>query len=884
MDDQLLIIDTRIPARIQGLVTRPRLVQEIEQALGETRVVLLAAPAGYGKTALLTEWAHATSRSVAWLTVEPEQNDPERLLRYLATSWSAADPKVLRSAVGLLLESASPALDLVARAMANYALLAKVPVTFVLDDLHLIQEPAAAGLLLFLVEHLPPEFRFIVAVRSEPGILAPRLRVRQRLHTIGPAQLAFSAEETKSFFASSRGHTLSDDEIARVQEQCQGWAAALQLVAQASATRSATPGALAGDHREIREYLTAEVLAELDEATRRFLEQISVLDQLCAPLCDAVTAGTNSRAMLDRLERANVFLQPLDAERAWYRLHPLMLEALHRDLQVSPELDEPGLHVRAGHWFLQQKMIDEAFRHAVAAGDPRLVAQIAESYVVMKLESGEYRTVQGWVESVPDDWYAACPELNFLRIAFLVFSGDAAGSIAIMDELDARLHQDPGDAAIRLSAKMAVARCAIACFLDEVPQAEAYAARALRDLDVEDVTYRANTHHALADTYRRHSRWDDAMRHYRQVLDLAHDPAFPLRSAHVYGAVADLELRQGHLHEAARFWQKDIAAIQRQQSWGKLPVPIIGWAHIRYGELLYEWNTLDDAARELERGLERAELGGDARAMIAGYLLASRLRLATGDLPAALDYVKRAEALSEHAPYPEWLSKIDRTRALVFVHQGAAAAAREWWMRTRSMAELATRPENQEGYLGLAHLMTVFGDDDDRADARLILSNQLVQAENEGRLGIEVEALALLALSHQAAGNDAEALIAIERALRLAEPEGPVRLFLDLGAPLAELLHKAERRRVLSPYGAKLRAASMRVIPRSTGRLVETLSERELEILRLAAAGLTNRETGDRLYISAETVKTHLGNVYAKLGVHRRTEAVARARELGLLH
>ncbi|HET9662515.1 MAG TPA: LuxR C-terminal-related transcriptional regulator, partial [Thermomicrobiales bacterium] len=872
-----------IPPRPPGLLARERLVEEIERNLVDSRLILVAAPAGYGKTTILTEWAHTTSRAVAWLNVEPEQNDPERLLRYLATSWSVADPKVLRSAVGLLLESSLPALDLVARAMANYALLAEIPVAFVLDDLHLIRDPASCDLLRFLLEHLPPEFRFIVAARSQPGMLAPRLRVRQRLFAIGPTELAFSTEETTSFFVRSRGQALSDDEIGRVQEQCEGWAAGLQLMAQSSATRSGAPGAFTGDHREIREYLTAEVLGELDDATRQFLEQISMLDQFCAPLCDAVTARTNSREILDRIERANLFLQPLDAERAWYRLHPLLRDALGRDLQMSPELDEPDLHIRAGHWFLQQKMIDEAFRHAVAAANPGLVAQIAESYVVMKLESGEYRTVQRWVESVPDDWYAACPELNILRIAFLVFSGDVEGSIAIMDELDTRIHLDSGETAVRLGAKMATARCAIACFLDQVPQAEAYAARALRDLDVDDVTFRANTHHALADTYRRHSRWDDAMSHYRHVLDLAHDPAFPVRSAHVYGAVADLELRQGHLHEAASLWQKDIAAIQRQWSWGKLPVPIIGWAYIRYGELLYEWNALDDATRELERGLERAELGGDARAMIAGYLLMSRLRLCAGDLPAAADYVNRAEALSAHAPYPEWLSKLDRTRALVYVHQGDAAAAREWWMRTRSRTELAARPENQEGYLGLTHLMVVFGDDDDRADVRQILSNLIVQAKSEGRLGVEVEALALLALSHQADGNDADALIAIERALRLAEPEGPVRLFLDLGAPLAELLHKAERRRVLSSYGVRLRAAGMRVIPRPAHGLVEPLSERELEILRLAAAGLTNRETGDRLFISAETVKSHLGNVYAKLGVHRRTEAAARARELGLL-
>jgi LuxR family maltose regulon positive regulatory protein len=879
MDGQLLAINTRIPPRRPGLVSRPRLIEAIEAALDGTSIVLISAPAGSGKTTLLTDWAHATNRSVAWLTVEPEQNDPELLLRYLAIAWKAVDPEVGQATAGLMLESMEPDVELATRALANFAARASTPVTFALDDLHLIQDSAACATLTFLIEHLPPEFKLVAACRSEPALPLSRWGVRGRMRELGPSELAFRIEETRQFVETTLVRDVDEDELAVLQATTEGWVAGLRLC-----TGEGPAGSGPRARREIGDYLGDEVLAGLDPATRRFLLQVSVLDRLSGPLCDAVTGGTASQAALDRLERENLFLQPLDADRTWYRLHPLLVEALRRELAMSTGLDEPVLHARAAQWFLEQRVVDEAFQHAVAGGDPRLVAQIAESYVVIKLESGEYRTVQGWVESVPDDWYAACPELNFLRIAFLVFSGDIEGSIAIMNELDTRLELDSSDAAVRLSAKMAVARCAIACFQDEVPTAEAYAARALRDLDAEDVTFRANTHHALADTYRRHGRWDEAMRHYRQVLDLAHDPAFPLRSAHVYGAVADLELRQGHLHEAARLWQKAIAAIQRQESWGRLPVPIIGWAYIRYAELLYEWNLLDDAARELERGLERAELGGDGRAMIAGYLLASRLRMAAGDLPAAGNYLKQAEALWEHAPYPEWLSKLDRTRALIFVHQGDAAAARAWWIRTRSSAELARRPENQEVYLGLAHLLTVFGGDADQADARLILTDQLDQAETEGRLGIEVEALALLAMAHLAEGDDAEALIAMERALRVAEPEAPVRLFLDLGAPLGELLHKAERRRVLSPYGARLRAASMRPISRPASQLVEPLSERELEILRLAAAGLTNRETGDRLYISAETVKTHLGNVYAKLGVHRRTEAAARARDLGLLH
>ncbi len=298
-------------------------------------------------------------------------------------------------------------------------------------------------------------------------------------------------------------------------------------------------------------------------------------------------------------------------------------------------------------------MIDEAFQHAVAGGDLKLAAYLAESYTVIKLESGEFRTIQRWIETVPEAWYRSSPEFTIMPMALSVFSGNVDAGLRIMDEVEARLEEDSGPHARRLGAKIAVGRCAVACFRDEVQLAEAYAARALRDLDADDVTYRANTHHALADTYRRHGRWEEARRHYLQVLDLATDPSLPRRAAHVYGGLADLALRQGHLHEAASFWRKDIASIERDLNWGKLPVPIIGWAYIRHGELLYEWNRLDEARSELARGLERAELGGDARALIAGYLLATRMRMAEGDLAGAHGFLQRAEELFDAPPYPE---------------------------------------------------------------------------------------------------------------------------------------------------------------------------------------------------------------------------------------
>ncbi len=883
MDDQLLIIDTRIPARMQGLITRPRLVQDIEQGLGEARMVLLAAPAGYGKTALLTEWAHATDRPVAWLTLEAEQNNAHQLLRYLAAAWSVVDPSLLDSAVGLLLETFDADVDLMARTMANYALLSATSLVFVLDDLHLIQTPAAAGMLMFLIDHFPADVRFVAACRSDISLPRSRLRVRHHMKEIGPDRLAFRLEETIRLFEQAHRPALSESEIAFVQERCGGWIAGLQLLAQSDTARTGDLAGMLGAQGAIARYFVEEVLGALDEESRRFLLQVCVLEQLCPELCDAVTGTRTSQTTLDALERANFFLQPMDAGRTWYRLHPLLVEALRHQLRAPLPQDEPILHGRAARWLLAQGMIDEAFRHAVAGGDRDLAVQIVESYVVMKLESGEYRAIQGWLEIVPEAWYGERPELSILPMVFSVFSGDVDGALRLIDQLDARLATAQDRASERLRAKLAVGRCAIACFMDEVPKAEAYAATALRDLDAGDVTFRANTHHALADTYRRHGRWSEARSQYLQVLEFGNDPAVFRRSAHVYGALADLELRQGHLRAAESYWQKDIATIRGQENWGKLPAPVIGWAFIRHGELLYEWNRLDEARSELERGMERAELGGDSRAMIAGYLLASRLRLAAADLDGATGYLEQAATLVERARYPEWLSRVDRLQALLFSHRNDAAAALDWCRHIGFGDALRERPDNQESFLGLAQLLIQFGGDLERRRVRAMLADQRMQAETEGRRGIQVETLALEAIERQSAGYESEALIAFDQALRMAETERPVRLLIDLGPPVRRLLERAGQRGALSEYGSLLLAASARTPMLSGGQMVEPLSERELEILRLVAAGLTNREVGDRLYISDETVKKHLANIYGKLQVHRRIEAAVRARELGLL-
>jgi LuxR family maltose regulon positive regulatory protein len=354
----------------------------------------------------------------------------------------------------------------------------------------------------------------------------------------------------------------------------------------------------------------------------------------------------------------------------------------------------------------------------------------------------------------------------------------------------------------------------------------------------------------------------------------------------VFGALADLALRQGHLREAATYWRKALAAIEEQENWGRLPLPVIGWVYIRMGEILYEWNELVEASDHLSRGLERSELGGDVQALIAGYLITGRLKLTEGDIALAGEYLEKARPLVENAPFPDWVGRFERFQLEFWLAQDRLRAAVDWADELLRRDALERPSENEMAHLAMARVLIVKGDAPSLERALALLERLLQAADAEGRMGVTIEALALRALAHWRRGEQASALTALERALRLAEPEGYVRLFADLGLPMARLLQEARSRAVLPDYVETLLAAcgaDLAFSAPAEATLPEPLTTREQEVLQLIGAGLTNREIAATLVISPETVKKHTASIYGKLGVRSRREAVARARKLALL-
>jgi LuxR family maltose regulon positive regulatory protein len=890
MDTELLATRLLIPPLVQHVVRRERLVDALERGLPAAHLALVSAPAGYGKTTLLAQWARASDHDVAWLTCSASDNDLARFFRSVLSAWAVTWPEIRESRLGVLLGGISPGRDEVLAALIDVAAGAPRQTAIVLDDAHLIDDPEIHRALAILLDHMPARLHLVLASREDPPLPLARLRARRQLLELRIGDMQLRRDETAALLAGSAGVELTDEQIDALHDRLEGWAAGMQLAAHALRHHPEPPDHLAigGRQRHIADYLRDEVLAALPDETRRFLLETSILDRLSGSLCERVTGNPRSQETLEALERANLFLMPLDDSRTWFRYHALFADVLRDELARRDPDAVAALHRRAAEWHLDHELPEEAFDHALAGEAADTVIAVLERYLTVKLFSGETKVATRWLEAIPRAWRDSHPQLLLEEAAWQLITGQRAAGIRTLAEA-ARRVEASRDGPTTTAARITAMRCFVACFRSDLAEAKRYASEALETLPVGDVDYVVNLYHALGDTCRANGRWEEATAHYLQVLDIARqeprNPPSRLFAVHVYGAMADLELRQGHMRQAASFWTRAMAVVEAPEVWGRFPLPVTGWVYLRLGELHYEWNELERAREAIARGVERAELGGDARATIAGKVILARLELTDGLPEIAAAHLDQARHLLDDTPFPDWLSRFERCRVELWLARNDLRAATAWCDATLAGGALDQRADAEPAWLAVARVLLHRGEPEALARAGEVLDRLIGTASDLGRSGVLIEALALRALGHERRGNRTAALTDLERALRLAEPEGYVRLFVDLGTPMHWLLGEARGRGVMPDYISSLLAAAGTPAgaPPGPPPLVEPLSDRERDVVRLVAAGLTNREIAEALFVSPETVKKHIGNIYGKLGVHNRVEAVARARSLAIL-
>lgn len=893
MPPTLIATKLSVPRGRPNIVARPRL-QEALSANDWRKMTLVSAPAGFGKTTLLVTWLQDPGR-VAWLSLDDADNDLARFLTYLVEALRGVEAGVGESVLDALrgpqLESTETLVGLLVNDTAALA----QGVSIVLDDYHVIDAAAVHEAVTLFLEHLPNNAHLVISSRSDPPLPLAKLRARGQLTELRAADLRFTLDESCAFLGDVMGLTLSPGDVATLEEITEGWVAALQLAAlgmQGKRDVSSFVGAFSGSNRHVLDFLAEEVLARQPEPVRSFLLHTSVLGRLCAPLCAALVGSSKAQEMLEGLEQGNLFVVPLDDERRWYRYHHLFADFLRGRLtREYPDL-VGALHLRASGWFEATGLNAEAITHALAAAaggaDPTFerAARILEVESAYVRGSGESATLLAWLGALPEDAKRQRPRLLLAHVLALAIAGQLDHAEPLLDEAERLAEAAKADRDYLLGFAAAI-RCYSSRLRGEVRQAVAFGKRALSLLPDEGLPRRAFATNCLGEALRASGELAAAGEVLGEALRLGQtfDHLYGMLVARVSGVRALVE--QGRLREAEgvlRLAQQDV--MER----GAEAFPAAGLVNLGLGALYYEQNTLGKAERELTRGLA---LFGRAREVINltwGYLTLSRLNWAQGEAEGALELAHQAEQVAQNAGATFeatlaaiWIAQLHLERgnlepATMFeqtLNEDLDLAIEVWWRAAQVVVRLCL----YKGDFGRAHA---------------ILEKLCSAAEAAGRTGDLIQALILQALTFWRDDRREQAFEPILRALILAQPEGYMRTFLDEGADIRKMLSRvlAARLRnddtvaspIAPPYMAKLLAAFGQTEPTpSANQLSSLLTDRELEVLTLIAAGESNKAIATTLSVSVGTIKTHINNLYGKLEVRSRTQALARAHEAGIL-
>ena len=906
--DVLLATKLHAPRPGPGVVSRPRLTGHLDEWL-EQELVLVCAPAGYGKTVLLADWVRRRQRPVAWLSLDEGDNDPSRFWRYTVAALDRVRPGIGERVGPLLGPPTPPSFVGVVTALINE--LAAQPgddeAVLVLDDYHVIGSQPVHASLEFLLEHRPPGLHLVLASRADPPLGLARLRLHGQLAELRAAELRFTAEEAAALLrqlVAGADASLPDADVAALTARTEGWAAGLQLAGLSLRGQPDVAGFVAdftGSHRYVLDFLTEEVLECQPAEVRTFLLETSVLERLSGSLSDAVTGRGGSQELLEQVERAGLFLVPLDEVRGWWRFHHLFADLLRARLLEEQPAQVAQLHHNAAAWHEEHGLTEEAIRHAVAAGEMTWAARLIErQFDTVSGLRGEGVTVQRWLAALPADLVRSRPRL-LLAQAQLAAAAGRVETVERLVEAAERAHagaaEEPfeppagraGSLLVNIPALIAVHRSLLAWLRGDAEATAAFASRALAELGEGErlLDYVARFNLGIADWLR--GRLADAERVFvPSIAGWADTPTITIWGRHILGQV---QRAQGHLDAAAMACRQ---ALETTAPRGRPPLPAAGPAYVGLAEVAYQRNELDAALRHVTDGIALCRQLAYTPPLAAGLATLAWIRQVTGDPAGALAAIGEA---AQAAPGPPGLlNPVPAQRARLLLAQGDLGAA------ARLAQDNGLSPDDQPDYprepdyLLLARVLLA---QEKPGQALALLDRLDAAAAAQDRTGSLIEIGALRALTLAASGQEAAAVDALAGVLTLAYPQGYVRVFADEGPPMAALLarliaaQRAGQAAAEVPFGclARLKLAfgadqatpdAGQATPAQPG-LVDPLTGRELEVLGMLAAGRPNQAIADELVITLDTVKKHVGHMLGKLGAANRTEAVARARELRLI-
>jgi LuxR family maltose regulon positive regulatory protein len=935
MTTPLLKTKLYIPPARSDLVPRPRLIERLDEGLRlGCKLTLISAPAGFGKTTLLSEWiAGCGARArVAWLSLDEGDNDVARFWSYAIAALQTLEPEIGQTALGALqaAQAQPPPLEPLLISLTNdiTALgLGERPTILALDDYHVLEAEAIHESLDYLLDHLPPALRLVIASREDPPLALPLLRGRGQLNEIRAADLRFTPAETTEFLSAVMGLRLSANDIAALENRTEGWVVGLQMAAlslrgQTDPEAHDFVSAFTGDDRYVADYLLEQILHRQTPDIQRFLMQTSILDRLCGPLCDAVLAGqgmspdspfADSKEVLAYLERAGLFVMPLDNRRHWYRYHHLFADLLRSRLQATSALISPaegegvevaGLHLRASAWYEGEGLIAEAMDHALAAADYVRAAHLIERYYKETVWFGEFTLILKWLDALPKALVRSRPFLCLMYGALLgACSAEHAEEWlqAAEEAWDAQTQPlngsaGPPSASDRevLVANVLDIRATIANARGASSEEVIALTRQALEVSPESMpSLRASMFQRLGWCYLNLGDESAADRFFRRSKELGEIAGHHGNTVNATCGQAVIAWGHGRLHEAVAICRETLQSVVEPLERSGRRLPAAGNLYIILGRILLELYELTEAESMLSKGVELAELTLRSGDLLDGYHALACLRCIERDFEGAFAWMEKAERTCTWA--------LEGARALwarIWLWRAQAEMDRHYldlalgWARERNLES----PAGNEWELQSLAQATIAGyrayGEPDLAPLLGVLGEQLRLAEAADRDDQMIYMLVLEALARQAMGQMDQAMALLERALALAATHGFVMTFLCHGAPMEALLREAVARGIAVAYAGKLLAASTGetvALPRSLAHhppqqpLLEPLTEREQEVLRLLVSSLTGPQIADELLISIGTFRTHTKSIYSKLGVHGRIEAVERARDLGLV-